>query len=437
MGGDEWKGRFGVLRNASFALLWSAGIISAVGDWALIIGLVYFVYVLTGSTLATGTLFLAAVVPQLAVGSVAGVFVDRWSRKRTMVGANLALAGGLVPLLAVHSAGQLWIVYAVAVFEACVASFFSPAEGALIPAIVGEADLLSANSFYGAGRQLARLLGAAAGGVLVGVFGLTAVTLVDATSFGVAAILILPIDEPHRKILAVVSRVGRRFRSILANFKTEWIDGLAVAIRSRQALVMLLFVAITGFGEGVFATLVAPFVVTVLHGTGSDFGWFNSLQAAGGIAGGLYVAARARRWDAAKVLPLTSVVFGGLDLVLFNYPLVIPGIGLAFILIALVGLPASAVGASYTSLQQSAVGETHRGRYLGLAQSSSLMTMTAGVLLAGFLGGTVGIIPILEIQGLAYIVAGILVAVARLSRVEHGRIEDSLRGTRTPSILNS
>lgn len=410
------KDRWGVLRNSSFALVWGAGVISLVGDWALTVGLAYFVYILTGSTLATGTLFLAAFLPPVVVGSVAGVFVDRWSRKRTMIATNVGLAIGLLPLLAVHSAGQLWIVYAVAVYESSLGSFFSPAEGALIPALVGGADLLQANSVYGAGRQLARLIGAALGGILVGLWGLTGISLVDAGSFVVAAALLLPVMEAPRQVPVRFTRAGRRVRAFASNLKKEWWEGLAVATQSRRAYTVLLFIVVTAFGEGIFSTLVAPFVVSVLHGNGPDFGWFNSLQAAGGIVGGLYVASRARAWDPARVLPVTSVLFGALDLVLFNYPLVVPGIGLAFVLIVLIGLPASAVGASYTSLQQTAVGDAYRGRYLGLLQTASLITGTLGLLLAAFLGGPVGIVPLLEIQGAVYIVAGVLLAGTRRDR---------------------
>jgi MFS family permease len=431
----RWTARLGALRNLSFASVWSAGVISSVGDWALTIGLTFFVYILTGSALATGSLFLASVVPQLVVGSAAGVFVDRWSRKRTMVVVNLLLATGLVPLFAVHSLAQLWIVYTVAIFESAVGSFFSPAEGALIPAIVGETDLLQANSIYGAGRQLARLIGAAVGGLLVGFFGLTGVTWVDLASFVVAAALILPVIEPVRSPVARLARAGRKVRAALAAFRDEWVDGIAVAFRTRTAWVLLLCIAITGIGEGIFGTLVAPFVVSTLRGSGADFGWFNALQAVGGIIGGTYVASRARHWDPVRVLPITSVIFGVLDCAIFTYPLFLSGIGLAFVLIVLVGLPASAVGASYTSLQQTAVGEGHRGRYLGLSQTAQLLTMVAGVLVAGFLAGPIGIIPILEIQGLAYIAAGLIVAIARLPRAR----PEPLRGAQplAPSASDS
>src|SRR5579859_2236471 len=105
------------LRSRDFALVWLAGLISLTGDWLLMIGLPIYTYTLTGSALATSIMFMAAIVQQLVLSSVAGVFVDRWSRKRTMVATNLLLALGLLPLLLVHETGTLWIVYVVAVVE--------------------------------------------------------------------------------------------------------------------------------------------------------------------------------------------------------------------------------------------------------------------------------------------------------------------------------
>src|SRR4051795_4935667 len=94
-------------------LLLSAGLVSMTGDWVLSVGLVYTVYAVTGSTLASAGALLAAFVPQVVVGLFAGVFVDRWSRARTMVAGNLLLAVGLLPLLLVDGSDRIWIVYAV------------------------------------------------------------------------------------------------------------------------------------------------------------------------------------------------------------------------------------------------------------------------------------------------------------------------------------
>jgi MFS family permease len=85
-------------------LVLSAGIISMTGDWILTIGLIYAVYAATGSTVASALAMASAFAPQMLLGAVAGVFADRWDRKRTMIVADLLLAAGLLPLLLVHGA---------------------------------------------------------------------------------------------------------------------------------------------------------------------------------------------------------------------------------------------------------------------------------------------------------------------------------------------
>src|SRR5436305_11439853 len=95
----------------NFGLVWIGGLISLTGDWMLLTALPVYVYQLTGSTLATGAMLAARVVPRILLGSVAGVFVDRWDRRQTLIVANLLLAVGLLPLLLVSSGQQLWLVY--------------------------------------------------------------------------------------------------------------------------------------------------------------------------------------------------------------------------------------------------------------------------------------------------------------------------------------
>src|SRR6478609_10181441 len=99
------------LRQRNFALLWVGQLISVFGDWVLLIALPFYIFDLTGSALATGAMFIAQTVPKVLLGSVAGVFVDRWDRKRTMIAADLSRAALLLTLLTVHSAHSLWIVY--------------------------------------------------------------------------------------------------------------------------------------------------------------------------------------------------------------------------------------------------------------------------------------------------------------------------------------
>ena len=171
-------------------LVLAAGLISTSGDWILTIGLTYRVYVITGSTVASALTVASSFAPQVLLGAVAGVFADRWDRKRTMIAADLLLAAGLLPLLLVRSAGQIWIVFAVMFAEGSIQQFFSPAEQAMVPRLVPEDELLTANAVNGQVSNVSRLAGSAAGGILAAAGGIIAVTLADAASFVISAALL-------------------------------------------------------------------------------------------------------------------------------------------------------------------------------------------------------------------------------------------------------
>src|SRR6266496_2939235 len=124
-----------VLRRRDFGLVWASGLISDTGDWLLMIGLPIYVFTVTGSSLVTSAVFLLALVPALLLGSFAGVLIDRWDRRRTMVLVNLVQALVLLPMLAAGP-DRLWIVYAVAGIEGTLAQLFDPARAAFLPTLV-------------------------------------------------------------------------------------------------------------------------------------------------------------------------------------------------------------------------------------------------------------------------------------------------------------
>ncbi len=401
---------FAPLRHRDFAKVWSAGLISQTGDFLLLIGLPFFVYRLTGSVLATGTMFLAVVVPPIVVSSFAGVLVDRFSRKWTMVTTSVVLGVGLIPLLWVSSVGQLWIVYAVAVFEASVEPFFGPAEGALLPKLVGEGELVAANSLYGGSRQIARLIGSAAGGVVVGFWGLAGVAVGDSVSFFAAAGIVASLIEPGAPVARLVGKAREGVAQIVRRFQGEWVQGLQSSVRTPVARAMLVFTLLIGVGEGAVLTLLAPFILTELNGSAIDFGAFVGLQAVGGIAGALLGASVGRRRSPAWMLSRLAIVFALLDAVLFAYPVFVPVLWPALVLIVLVGLPATLMMAGYSTLLQTAVADGLRGRFLGAVSTASAAALVGGILLAGLLTGVIGIVPMLEVQVGAYLSGGALIA---------------------------
>src|SRR5205085_232560 len=186
------------LRQRNFALLWLGGLLSQTGDWLLMIGLPVYVYTQTGSALATSLTLITGFIPGLLFGPLAGVLVDRWDRKWTLIISNLLLAIGLLPLLAVHSKASLWIVYLVLFFESTIEQVVLPAENALLPSLVHEDLLVSANALISVSTNTSRLAGAALGGLLLGLLGLGGVTLLDALSFMFVSAMVVLINMPAK-----------------------------------------------------------------------------------------------------------------------------------------------------------------------------------------------------------------------------------------------
>jgi Na+/melibiose symporter-like transporter len=395
------------LRQRDVRRLLAAGLISTTGDWILRVGLVYRVYVLTGSTVVSAFLLLASFVPQVLLGSFAGVFVDRWDRKRTMVVSNLLLAAGLLPLLAVSTASRVWIVYAVLAWEGCVQQFFTPAEQALLPSLVDDEQLVTTNALNGQTQDLSRLLGGAIGAVVVVAGGIVALTLIDVASFLVSAYLIARIGVAVVEAEAAETNVGRLPAALLA----EWRDGLRVTTRQRVLRIIGVFLLVTSLGEGIMGTLFAPFVRTVLHGS-QEYGVIVSIQAVGGIAGGLVAAGLGNRVRASRLFAWGAVCFGAIDLAMFLYPLLFVSVWPAAVCMLVVGMPGALTLAGAMTLLQRNAGDSHRGRVFGALGAVEGVAVVLGTLAAGFLAESIGIIPVLAAQGGGYLLAGLYVVVA-------------------------
>ena len=365
---------------------------------------------LTGSTLASALMLLASFIPQIAASSLAGVFVDRWDSRRTMIVANLLLAAGLLPLLAVRSASQVWIVYAVMAVQSCVQQFFSPAQQSLLPALVDDTSLVTANALNGQAGDVSRLVGSAAGGVLAAAGGIAALAFTDVASFLLAAVLISRIagQQGARKPAAGQRSLSAR----LAQLRGEWADGLRLAGSERVLRVVLIFLAVTCVGEGIMSTLFAPFVRSVLHGSGQDFGIIVSAQAIGGIAGGLLAASFGSRVRASWLFGWGAVAFGAIDLVMFLYPLAWVAVWPAVVCMIMVGLPGALLLAGALTLVQREVAASHRGRVFGALGAVEGVAIVTGTVAAGLLGQVAGIIGVLVAQGAGYVIAGLAVIVA-------------------------
>jgi MFS family permease len=395
-----------VLRQRNYALLWFGGFVSQLGDFILFVGLPYEIYRLTHNTLATAGMVFAFLIPNILLGSVAGVFVDRWDRRRLMVTVNLLQAVSLLPLLLVPQLG-LWIIYVVLLTESSISQLFQPAKVALMPTLLesGQEELLSANATLGVGHHLSRLIGPAIGGVVVAIGGLSAVTIADSISFVASAALLAlitarpiprhPTDSLEHEALSAWARLLR-----------EWREGLQLVWRRPVLRALLVFFSITAIGEGLTSALFVVWVVGPLHSDSTGWGLVLSTQAIGGLAGALVIARLGPRIRPLPLLIGAALMFGGIDLVLFTYPAIYPHIGPALVLLVIVGVPGAAMGAAATTLQQRETEDSHRGRVVGALGAVAGVGSLIGATAAGVLGQVVPVIALLVTQGSVYVLGG-------------------------------
>jgi Na+/melibiose symporter-like transporter len=445
------KAGWALLRRRDFGLLWTGGLISETGDWFLLVGLPVWVLKITGSSLVTATVFLVGLLPGLVVGPLAGVLVDRWDRRRTLVAVSLAQAAFLLPLLAVDGRDRLWIVYLVMAVEAALAQLNDPARNALVPALVSKDDLVGANALIGLNGNLARLAGSPLGGILVEVAGLPGLVIGDAASFLLGAALIAlvrpqasrsrasgpqasgSLAEPpaFEPALAVAgppegepTRQAERAREVVhspdpdprrAGVAGEWVDGLRVTLGDRRLRWGLVVNGLAGVAQGIFTVLFVLFVARVLGGDGADVGLLRGVQAIGGLLGGVLVVALASRLEAGRLLGVSLLVFAAIDLAIWNGPAVTTADWLYLGLFVAAGVPGIGVLTGLTSLVQERTAEAYLGRVFATYLGSFNGLMALGMLAAGLLGDAVGVVAVLNGQAGLYLLAG-LIAVATLGR---------------------
>ena len=389
------------LRQRDFSLLWFAGLVSLMGNWMLSVALKVTVYEMTGSVLAVGGMLLATTLPGILFSSVAGVFVDRWERRRTLIMTNLLLAGVILPLLLVRSDDWLWLVYVVSFAQSTLSHVFSPAENAMLPLLSNPKYLMTANALNALNNNLARLIGPAVGGLLVVLAGLEGVVILDALTYLVAAGLIGMISvtsHPGKDRAADVS-----FRKLVS----EWTEGLRFIWRVHTLRTLLLLDILPAISESIMYVLFVPFVTEVLRGDAVLYGGLASAQAVGGLAGSLVIGAVAARVRPVRLLAIGALGIGVADLLLFNYMPFLPFIGIAFGLLIAAGPFAVGLGASYNTLVQTHVPDSHRGRVFGMLSLTNALFAPVGIAIASVASEHAGIVPIINFQAYAYLMVGV------------------------------
>lgn len=391
------------LRQRDFALLWFGGLISMTGDWAMFAALPFYAFEQTGSAFASGAVLTALTLPGLLFGTVAGVFVDRWDRKRTMVVANLLQVLIMLPLLLVRPGEALWLVYVVAFVMASAWQFFTPAENALLPGLVGAERLMVANSLNAFNDNLARITGPALGGLMVAFGGLGGVALLNGATFLLSALLIALIRAP-RVARKSAEESGDALRGGLLSVWREWTEGLKLVVRERRVTALFIILGTAMLADSILSALIAPFVGGVLMAPASLFGLLLTLRGVGGMIGGVLLGYFAARMRTESILTLSLVSVGAGTLVLAGVPLAPVSMACA----VAIGIPAVGWIASQQTLLQKSVADEYLGRVFGAFSATTALMLFVGSLSAGALGDLAGIVPLLIASALMYCAAGLL-----------------------------
>ena len=277
-----------LLRIRDFRWIYSGQVVSDLGDSLTIISLLILVQRLGGSELQIAGIIISATLPALLVGLLAGVYVDRWDRRRIMVVSDTIRAVVVLGFVAVRSLDLLWLAYLLAFTQAGIGTMFNPARAALTADVVPERSLLAANSISQTSRIVFHLLGTTAGGVLVGVTGIVWPAFVlDSATFALSAVLI-----------SLVAFRSRREQAEATDRKAVWPElraGLQLLTRSRGMRGLLLAATVALLGLGAVNVLFVPFVVGELGASEAWLGAIEGAQVVAMVIAGAAVAVLSKR----------------------------------------------------------------------------------------------------------------------------------------------
>jgi predicted MFS family arabinose efflux permease len=370
-----------VFRQPRFIVLWLSEAVSLVGDRILMVALVVLVYEQTHSAASVGLLAMIKALPALLLGTLAGVFVDRWSHKWTMVVSNL-LQGLLVLLIPLT--GSIEVIFATYLGMAVVSQFFIPARSATIPDLVPEKVLLSANSLFAMAFVGAIALGPAIGGWITERFGLNTAFYVDSLTFFVPALAVgcMTIPAAHRK-MATRSLGG------------EWREGLGL-IRERadirSALILIGAAALQIASLSVLGILLA----SEKMGTGvAGFGGMMSFTGIGMLGGAILLNVVKPHLPRVQMAAGGAILSGAgmLSMALAN------SLAWGMLSALVIGLGFVTVQANAQTILQGAP-ENLRGRALGMGQAVMGSVTFLAAALAGLLAGRAGATPVAVAAGL-------------------------------------
>lgn len=385
-----------VARSPSYFPLWLSQLISSFGDTLHYIALVVLVFEISGQGAAVAVLVVAEIVPVLFLAPVAGVIIDRFSRKAVLIGADLVRAILVLSLVWPHG---VWHAYAVAAGLAAANAFFNPTVNAIIPSITTEQQRLAANSVAWSTGRLVQIIASAVAGGAIALIGTDAAFVVNAATFLISGMLILRLAIP-----AHAGQLGDQTKHGPASYLADAREGLRFARRDGLVSRMLIVQTLASLATGATGALLVVLAERHLQLAPSGFAWLIGAIGVGALLGPLIPNMLAQDYRDARWLFVPYIIRGFGDVLIT----VFTPLPVALLILFVYGLSTSTGMVVFNATLQGAIPNAMRGRVFTLLDvtwnTARLISLATGAILVD----VIGIQPIFWIGGSMLALSGVL-----------------------------
>ena len=366
------------LRHRNFRLFFCGQSVSLVGTWMTRLATSWLVYRLTGSSFLLGVVSFAVQIPTFLLGPVAGVWIDRWERRKLLLVTQFLAAVQSLMLAGLTLSGRITIseIVGLSVFQGLINAFDMPArQSFLVQMVGGRTDLGNAIALNSTMVNGARLLGPALAGITIAAVGEGYCFLIDGMSYFavIASLLAMKLD---------VQPPSKSTDSTLVQLKEGWKYVTSFApIRT----VLIMFVIISFMGVP-YTVLMPVFASKILHGGPHTLGFLMGAAGVGAIIAAFSLAARKSVRGLYRVIPTVAAVFGG-GLVAFSFS---RNLWLSLALMGVTGFGMMQGFAASNTVIQTIVDDDKRGRVMSYWTMAYMGASPFGSLLAGSLAPIIG-----------------------------------------------
>ena len=414
---------FSVFRKRDFRLLWSAQLVSTIGTALTDLAAGILVFRLTGSALSVGLMFVATAVPTLIVGLIAGVFVDRYDRRKIMVIADL-LRAAIVVSIPVLITINIALLYLAVALVSTISQFFNPANDAVLPEVASDEELAAANSWIMISSFGSTSIGFALSGLLATAFDINWAFRLDALTFVFSAALIVFI-----RVGKIEAEGNTSVGVVVANLK----EGVSTLVHTPVLRSLFISGAPVFLSFGLWNVLLLPFALKALHATEFEYGLQEAVTSVGFVVGSLMMARFADRFREGSWIVVSTVAMG-VGGILYGLA---SSIEVALVLVTLTGFFNAPGSIARRVILQRSTPRELRGRVFSAYAVARDVLFLVGISLAG-LADVIDIRLLVVVASLVLIgaglLAGILPGIGRPA-AEWLRAMSALRGgTATPSV---